>query len=158
MHEKTLWIVYIYYDCAYKDSLKMDRSFTVHQRSIQSLAIESVKAKQNISTNMINNIFQMRDNVRYNLRSQFEFLGSSDSTSQFQIGRNSLRVFNAKVWNMVPTKIKNSTTLNNLKEKIRKREPINFNRKFICYWFRILDIQMKCYLNSISAVLKNQPQ
>ena len=71
----------------------------------------------------------MRDNVRYNLRSQFEFLGSSDSTSQFQIGRNSLRVFNAKVWNMVPTKIKNSTTLNNLKEKIRKREPINFNRK-----------------------------
>ena len=43
----------------------------------------------------------MRDNLRYNLRSQSLFLRSSANTSQY--GLNSLRVFRSKVWNMVPT-------------------------------------------------------
>ena len=55
----------------------MGQFFTVHQRNIQSLVIELFKVKQNISSDMINNIFQMRHNVRYNLRSQTEFLRSS---------------------------------------------------------------------------------
>ena len=50
------------------------------------------------------NIFQMRDILRYNLRSETKFL----------------RVLSSKAWNMVPTEIKNSATLNIFKEKIRK--------------------------------------
>ena len=61
----------------------MDQSFTVHQRNIQSLAIELFKVKQNISTHMMNNIFQMRDDLRYNLRSQAKFLRSSANKSQY---------------------------------------------------------------------------
>ena len=70
----------------------------------------------------------MRDNLRYNLRSQIEFPRSSANTSQY--GLNSLRVFSSKLWNMVPTDIKNSATLNIFKKKIRKwGEPKNSNWK-----------------------------
>ena len=69
----------------------MDESFTVHQGNIQFLAIEFFKVKQNVSTHMMNNIFQIRDNPGHNLRSQIDFLRSSADTSPF--GLNSLRVF-----------------------------------------------------------------
>ena len=46
----------------------------------------------------------MRDILRYNLTSETKFL----------------RVLSSKAWNMVPTEIKNSATLNIFKEKIRK--------------------------------------
>ena len=52
----------------------MDYSFTVHHVNMQSLAIELFKVGQNILTDMLSTIFQMRDNIRYNLRSQTEFL------------------------------------------------------------------------------------
>ena len=64
LYEKTLRIVYRNYDCSYKDLLKMDHSFTAHQRNIQSLIIELFKVKQNTSTQMINNVFQIRDNLK----------------------------------------------------------------------------------------------
>ena len=149
MHEKTPQTVYRNSDCSHKELLKMIHYFTVHQRNIQSLAIELFKVEQNISKYMRNNIFQIRENLRWNLRSQTEFLRSSASKSQ--CGLKFLREFNSKLWNMVPAEIKNST---NFKEKVRNWETKNCNCKLVCHAVRILDI---CYLNSVLAVLKNQP-
>ena len=56
----------------------------------------------------------MRDNLEFNLKSQTEFLRNSVNTNQY--GPNPLRVISSKVWNMLPTEIKNSATF---KEKIR---------------------------------------
>ena len=75
---------------------------------MQSLAIELFKVGQNILTDMLSTIFQMRDNIRYNLRSQTEFLRRSANTSQN--GLNSLRVCSSKIWNMVPIEIKSNAT------------------------------------------------
>ena len=69
----------------------------------------------------------MRDGLRCNLRSQTEFLRSYFNASQN--GLNSLRVFSSKVWNMEPTDIKNSATLNIFKGKIRKWELTKCNCK-----------------------------
>ena len=109
-HDRALRIVYRNYVCSCKDLLTMDQLFTIPQITIQSLAIELFKLKQNISTHMMNNIFQMKDNLIFNLRSQTEFLRNSANSCQY--GLNSLRVCSSKVWSMVPNKIKNSATLN----------------------------------------------
>ena len=109
-HERALRIVYRNYVCSCKGLLTMDQLFTIPQITIQSLAIELFKLKQNISTHMMSNIFQMKDNLIFNLRSQTEFLRSSANSCQY--GLNSLRVCSSKVWSMVPNKIKNSATLN----------------------------------------------
>ena len=64
----------------------------------------------------------MRDDLIYNLRSQIEFFRSSSNTSQY--GLNLLRVFSSKVWNMVPTNVRNCqqlfTALNIFNEKNEK--------------------------------------
>ena len=57
----------------------------------------------------------------YNLRSNTDFLTSSVNASRF--GLNSLRWFASKVWNIVPSDIKNASNLNIFKNKIRKWEP-----------------------------------
>ena len=40
-------------------------------------------------------------------------------------GENSLRVFGPIIWSIIPDEIKNTDSLDNLKNKIRKWKPIN---------------------------------
>ena len=56
--------------------------------------------------------------VTYNLRVQTDFAQSFVSTSRF--GLNSLP---SKVWNIVPSDIKNASNLHIFKNKIRKWKP-----------------------------------
>ena len=49
-HERSLRIVYQDNISSFEDLLKKDRSFTIHQRNIQSLVIELFKVKGNIQT------------------------------------------------------------------------------------------------------------
>ena len=65
-------------------------------------------------------IFQTRS-IRYDLRSQTNFRGHCVNTKKF--GLNSLRFFAAKVWNIVPSEIKNSESVEVFKNKIRKWRP-----------------------------------
>ena len=62
-------------------------------------------------------IFQTRP-IRYDLRSQTDFSGHCLNAKKF--GLNSLRFFAAKVWNNVPSEIKNSESVEVFKNKIRK--------------------------------------
>ena len=70
LHERSLRIVYKDNISSFEDLLKKDRSFTIHQRNIQSLAIELFKVKGNLSNNIMYDIFQTRK-INYNLRSKF---------------------------------------------------------------------------------------
>ena len=70
--------------------------FTIHQRNIQSRAIELSRVKGNLSNNIMYNIFQTRK-INYNLRSQNDL-----------VFVNSLKYFPSKLWSMVPLEIKNS--------------------------------------------------
>ena len=120
LHERSLCIVYKDNKSSFKELLKKDSSFTVHRRSIQSLAIELFKVKVNLSNKIMDDILQTRT-LPYNLRSNTDFARISVNTSRF--GLNSLRYFASKVWNIVPSDIKNASNLNIFKNKIRKWEP-----------------------------------
>ena len=63
-----------------------DKFFTVHQRNIQSMAIELLKVKQNLSNSMLCDIFQTRS-LSYNLRTQIDFLRSIAPPSLVDTGR-----------------------------------------------------------------------
>ena len=66
----------------------------------------------------MNDILQSRS-LTYNL--QTEFARSFVNTSCF--GLNSPRYFATKVWNIVPSDVKNASNLHNFKNKLRKSEP-----------------------------------
>ena len=79
-----------------------------------------IKVKVNLSNTIMDNILQTRT-LHYNFRSNTDFARISVNTSRF--GLNSLRYFASKVWNIVPSDIKNASNLNIFKNKIRKWEP-----------------------------------
>ena len=72
LHERSLRIVYKDNISSFEDLLKRDKLFTIHQRNIQSLAIELFKVKESLSNNIMYDIFQTRK-INYNLRSQTDF-------------------------------------------------------------------------------------
>ena len=72
LYERLLQIVYKDIISYFEDLLKKDRSCTIHQRNIQSLAIELFKVQGNLSKNIMYDIFQTRK-INYNLRSQTDF-------------------------------------------------------------------------------------
>ena len=80
----------------------------------------------NLSNTIMDDILQTRT-LPYNLRSNTDFARISVNTSRF--GLNSLRYFASKVWNIVPSDIKNASNLNIFKNKIRKWEP----KEYYCY-------------------------
>ena len=137
LYERSLRIVYKDNISSFEDLLKRDKSFTIHQRNIQSLAIELFKVKGNLSNNIMYDIFQTR-NITCNLRSQIDFASRSN-----KFGLNSLRYFASKAWSMVPSEIKNSGSAEISKTKIRNWEPKD------CYCYCYL---CKTYINNLGFV------
>ena len=117
IHERTLPIVYKNDVLSYEELLELDKSFKIHHRNIQSLAIKHFKIKNNLSVTIMNDIFQPRA-VSYNLRSQIDFTRPNVNSEYF--GISSLRYMAAKVWNMVPNDMKNVNEIGTFKNNIRK--------------------------------------
>ena len=138
LHERWLQIVYKDNINSFEDLLKKDRSFTIHQKNIQSLAIELFKVKGNLSNNIMYEIFQTRK-INYNLRSQTDFASICANTNKF--GLNSLRCFASKIWCMVPLETKNSGSVEIFKTKIR-----NWEQKDCCCYL------CKTYVNNLGFV------
>ena len=59
--------------------------------------------------------------LNYNLRSETEFFSNTVNTTKF--GLNSLRHFLSKVWSIIPIEIKNSSSVEMIKNKTSKWEP-----------------------------------
>ena len=129
LHERSLRIVYKDNYSSYVDLLAKDKSFTIHQRNIQSLAIELFKVKQNLSNVIMCNILKTRT-LTYNLRSQTDFVRDCVNTRRY--GLNSLSHFARKIWDMIPLEIKNINSLQKCKTEIRKWAPENCSC-YICW-------------------------
>ena len=87
LHELSLLIVYKDNYSSYVDLLAKDKSFTIHQRNVRSLAIELLKVKRNLSNVIMCNILKTRT-LTYNLRSQTDFMRDCVNTRRY--GLNSI--------------------------------------------------------------------
>ena len=88
INERALRIVYKNNVSSFEELLKLDKSFKIHHRNIQSLATDFLKIKNNLSVTIMNDIFQPRA-VSHNLRSQIDFTRSNVNSEYF--GISSLR-------------------------------------------------------------------
>ena len=87
LHERSLRIVYKDDYSSYMNLLAKNKSFTIHQRNIQFLAIELFKVKQNLSNVIMCNILKTIT-LTYNLLSHTDFVRDCVNTRHY--GRNSL--------------------------------------------------------------------
>ena len=90
----------------------------IHHKNIQTLAIEFYKVKNNLSNQIMQEIFEKRQTVDYNLNFQTDFVLPGVNITYF--GLHSLRYFSLNIW-IAPDEIKNSLSLDEFKFKIPQR-------------------------------------
>ena len=116
LQERALRIIYNDNISCFDHLLKKDRSVTIHHRNIQALAIEMFKVKNDLSPNIIQDIFQLRS-YRPNIRNVNEFLLPIPNTVYY--GTESPRHLGPKNWNMLPKPLKELSTLYSFKTNIK---------------------------------------
>ena len=121
LHERALRIVYSDFKSTFEGLLRKDNSFSIHERNIQSLAIEIYKFLNGLSPSFLNNVFHKNISDSYDLRNHKEFYSRNPKTVRY--GTETVSYIAPKIWSKVPETIKMSSSLESFKAKIRKWKP-----------------------------------
>ena len=108
---------------SFSELLKKDGTVTIHHRNIQKLGIEIYKVKNKLSPIMMHEIFPDRNYNGPHIRSQTDFeLPHVNSVNK---GQETLRFIGPKIWDIIPDRIKESSSLTIFKNKIKTWVPEN---------------------------------
>ena len=119
IHERALRIVYSDDTSSFEYLLRKDNSFTIHERNIQSLAIELFKIVHGTSPEIMNSVFPLKAENRFNSTNVFE----THNVRTVHNGTNTLSFLGPKIWSILPKDIKMITSLIEFKKKIRSWKP-----------------------------------
>jgi hypothetical protein len=122
LHERALRLLYSDDISTFQVLLEKSNEFTIHQRNIQSLAIEMFKAKHNVGPYILQDIFIGRHYTGPKLRTSTDFKVEKVNTVHF--GDNSLLCFGRKIWHLIPSRIKDVDHLDSFKNQIRYWKPV----------------------------------
>ena len=123
LHERALRIVYNDHSSTSEDLLAKDNSISIHHKNILLLAIELYKAKNNLSFQLMLELFQRRE-VSSNIRSQTDFSLRSISTSSYGLRHHiSPRYLAPQIWKLVPQDIRSAKSLSQFIRKIKSWIP-----------------------------------
>ena len=120
LQERSLRIIYDDDKSSFEELLKKDGSVTIHHRNIQALAIEMYKVRNNLSPQIMTDMFQFKNN-RPNIRNDNEFWVPMPKTTNY--GSESVKYLGPIIWNILPKVLKDSSTLYSFKEKIKSWIP-----------------------------------
>ena len=121
IHERALRLVYKDDVSSFSDLLKKDNAFTIHERNIQSLAIELFKVVNRISPEIMKHVFPLKETVRYPNENPFVSL----RIKTVSWGDGNLAYFGPRIWQIIPEEIRNESNLSIFKKKKRQWKPIN---------------------------------
>ena len=114
IHERALRLVYNDSITTFKELLRLDKSFTIHERNVQSLAIEVFKVVHNLSPEIMREVFVLKQSQKYCSRQIFDT-------------RNvrTISYLGIKIWAIILPDIKSISDILIFKRKIRLWKPEN---------------------------------
>ena len=121
IHERVLRIVHQDKKSSFETLLKRGKSTSIHIKNLQRLATELFKVKNNLSPEIMKKNFVFQENETYNLRSGNHLARKNIQTTKY--GIESFSNLGAKLRNLLPREIKNSSSLTVFKHEIRKWTP-----------------------------------
>ena len=103
IHERALRVTYQNYQSSFLLLLQNDNSVTIHQRNLQVLATEIFKTKNDLSLEIMNNVFEFKE-PSYSLLSKGNyFVRRNVKTTHY--GIQSIKYLRSKIWDLVPDQI-----------------------------------------------------
>ena len=117
LHERALRLVYKNETLTFDELLDLDNSVTIHQKNLQKLATEMYKVKNHISPIPVQELFTVQI-ISHDLRNKRCWQVPNART--VYNGLESIRYRGPKVWESLPTTIKESKTLAEFKTKIKQ--------------------------------------
>ena len=106
LHERALRIVYSDFKSTFEGLLMKGNSFSIHERNIQSLAIEIYKFLNGLSPSFLNSVFHKNISNSYDLRNHKELYSRNPKTVRY--GTETVSYIAPKTWSKVPETIKMS--------------------------------------------------
>ena len=135
LHKRALRIAYQDKNLEFETLLKNDKSVTVHVRHLHYLVTEVYKVKNNISPEIVRDIFHFQENENCNLRNGTHLTSRNMRTALF--GKETVSNLGAKIWPLLPEELKSASSLqvftNKLKEWKPTSCPCRFCRIYIQY-------------------------
>ena len=120
LHERALKLVYKDSKLSFEELLIKDKSFCVHHRNLQALAIEMYKFHKNISPEIMNLVFK-KSTVTHDLRNKNIFACPNAKTVYY--GTETISFRGPKIWALIPENIRLAQTLEVFKDKIKTWNP-----------------------------------
>ena len=121
LHERSLRLIHKNFNGTFQDLLKIENDFTIHERNLQKLAIEMYKVKKNLSPTLIQGLFSDHSNS-YDLRNERCWTTNNINTDKY--GKETFLFRGPKTWEILPSYIKDSPSLNEFKSKIKLWKPV----------------------------------
>ena len=123
LHERCLRVIYNDKTSSFEQLLENDNSVSIHHRNIQALAVEMYKVTNGLSPEIMNEIFQIREESRYNLR--YTSLFTIPPIHSVYNGRESVSYMGSKIWELIPHAFKQINSLSGFKKAIKTWKPSN---------------------------------
>ena len=123
LHEGCLLIIYNNKRSIFEELLVKDNSVSVHHNNIHAMAIEMYKMVNCISPEIMNKVFKIREETHYHLRHTTQSI--VDPIHSVFNGSESTLYLLPKIWQQIPTEIKNKDSLVGFKKQIKKWKTLN---------------------------------
>ena len=120
LHERCLRTVYNDKQSSFNELLEKDGSVSIHERNLQFLATEMYKISNGLSTPLMKDIFPINRNP-YNLRQNSQF--SRPRINTVYHGTESISNLGPKIWDLVPSNLKEINELDKFKKAIKQWKP-----------------------------------
>ena len=110
-----------------------ENSFSIHERNIQSLAIEIYKFLNGLSPSFLNDVFHKNISNGYDLQNHKELYSRNPKAVRY--GTETVSYMTPKIWSKVPETIKLSFQIKNTQMETRMRLQ-SLYKIFAPCWFR----------------------
>ena len=115
---RCLRIVYNDKKSNFNELLVKDDSVSIHHQNLQKLVVEMFKISSGFSPSILNELFQFREQIPYELRQrpqiQIPWVHSVFS------GTESLKLLGPKIWTLVPNEMKQLESLGKFRNAIKQ--------------------------------------
>ena len=105
------------------------KKISIHHRNLQLLATEMFKVINGLAPHFMKEIFGLNDNLLYNnvssnTRSESKFY-NKENPKKVNMGLEILRSLSPKIWEIIPSDLKNTNTLSAFRTEIKRWTPQN---------------------------------